>query len=153
LIDGFLGPPSIGKEAKALAEPLEAALMGIAGMVAFSGLLIAYLRYGGARREARLATAALPPSRMTAFLLHGWYLDELYSFIFVRPYEKLARFLWKWCDEWAIDDSLDRLAAFLGSSGEWLGRWATGRVSLYLLSFATGLAALLGYLALVMYGT
>ena len=46
-----------------------------------------------------------------------------------------------------IDESLDRLADGLGRSGQQLGRWATGRVSVYLASFAAGLALLLVWLA------
>ena len=46
-----------------------------------------------------------------------------------------------------IDDSLDRMAAGLGYSGNWLGRWSTGRVSIYIISFAAGGALILGYLA------
>jgi len=50
-------------------------------------------------------------------------------------------------DVGAIDDTLDRLAAGLGTSGTFLGRWSTGRVSLYIISFAAGGALILGYLA------
>ena len=55
--------------------------------------------------------------------------------------------LWQNVDEGIIDDSLDRMAAGLGTSGSWLGGWSTGRVSLYLFSFAAGGALILGYLA------
>ena len=55
--------------------------------------------------------------------------------------------LWQRFDEGVIDDSLDRLARGLGCTGSWLGRWSTGRVSIYLISFAAGGAMILGYLA------
>jgi len=50
-----------------------------------------------------------------------------------------------------IDDSLDRLAGLIGQTGEGLGRWTCGRVSVYLLSMAAGLALVLGWLAWVIF--
>ena len=125
----------------------EVALQAVAGVAALAGLVIAHFRYGGARRRSRLEEGLRPAAGMTAFLLSGWRFDDLYRFLFIRPYEALARILWVRVDEGVIDDSLDRLAAFLGWSGQWLGRWTTGRVSVYLLSFAAGLALVLAWLA------
>uniref|UniRef100_UPI00262DEE82 NADH-quinone oxidoreductase subunit L n=1 Tax=Geobacter sp. TaxID=46610 RepID=UPI00262DEE82 len=125
----------------------ELALQGIAAAVSLAGLAAAHLRYGGARRQKRLEEAATTPRGMTAFLLNGWYADSLYRLLVIRPYEALAGFLWRRVDEGVIDDSLDRLADGLGTAGQGLGRWSCGRVSVYLLSFAAGLALILGWLA------
>jgi len=125
----------------------ELALQGVAGALALLGLLGAQLRYGGAAREERLKASLLPAGPLTAFLLNGWYFDRLYHVCLIRPYQTLSRVLWQRVDEGVIDDTLDRLAAGLGSSGSLLGRWSTGRVSVYLLSFAAGGALILIYLA------
>jgi NADH-quinone oxidoreductase subunit L len=126
----------------------EIALQGVAGVLALAGLLGAHLRYSGAARQARMKTAALPMTApLTAFLLNGWYFDRLYHACLIRPYQALAHVLWQSVDEGVIDDTLDKVAAGLGASGSWLGRWSTGRVSLYLFSFAAGGALILGYLA------
>jgi NADH-quinone oxidoreductase subunit L len=125
----------------------ELALQGVAGLLALLGLLGAHLRYGGAAREARLKEAALPAAPLVDFLLNGWYFDRLYRACLIRPYQSLSRVLWQHVDEGLIDDTLDRLAQGLGHSGTWLGSWSTGRVSLYLFSFAAGGAIILGYLA------
>jgi NADH-quinone oxidoreductase subunit L len=37
------------------------------------------------------------------FLLHAWYFDDLYDFLFVRPTKRLGRFLWKTGDGTVID--------------------------------------------------
>jgi NADH-quinone oxidoreductase subunit L len=129
----------------------ELLLQTVAGLTALAGLAIAHFRYGGARRLERIAEAEGGPSGLSAFLLDGWRFDDLYRFLFIRPYEALARFFWERVDEGVIDDSLDRLAAFLGWSGEGLGQWTGGRVSLYITSFAAGAALLLVYLAWVVY--
>jgi NADH-quinone oxidoreductase subunit L len=125
----------------------ELALQGVAAVLALAGLCGAHLRFGGAAREKRLQEAALPASPLTAFLLNGWYFDRVYDACLIRPYRALSGFLWQSVDEGVIDDTLDRLAGSLGASGSWLGRWSTGRVSLYILSFAAGGALILGYLA------
>lgn len=144
-LDAFLGPP--GGAQHHMSPAVEAALQGIAATVAIAGLLIARLRYGGARRNEAVAAGKREPSALAAFLLNGWYADTLYRKVFVRPFEAMAGFLWQKVDEGVIDDSLDRLADMAGRTGRTLGSWTCGRVSTYLLSFATGLAALLGYMA------
>jgi NADH-quinone oxidoreductase subunit L len=37
------------------------------------------------------------------FLLHAWYFDDLYDFLFVRPAKRVGRFLWKVGDGAIID--------------------------------------------------
>jgi NADH-quinone oxidoreductase subunit L len=125
----------------------ELALQGVAGALALVGLLAAHVRYGAKARSLRLVEARSQASALTAFLLNGWYFDRLYRAVLIRPYRLFSGILWQRVDEGAIDDTLDRLAAGLGSSGSWLGRWSTGRVSIYIFSFAAGGALILGYLA------
>jgi NADH-quinone oxidoreductase subunit L len=125
---------------------LEMILMAVAGLISLAGLALAHYRYAGARREARIAEADAP-SALTRFLLNGWYVDDLYRVLFIRPYEATARFLWLRVDKGGIDGSLDGIGALAVKTGEGLGRWTTGRVSVYLLSFAAGAAVIVGWLA------
>jgi NADH-quinone oxidoreductase subunit L len=37
------------------------------------------------------------------FFLHAWYFDALYDFLFVRPANRIGRFLWKFGDGTIID--------------------------------------------------
>ncbi|KAF0221436.1 MAG: NADH-quinone oxidoreductase subunit [Geobacteraceae bacterium] len=149
-LGGFLAPLSgAGEEAPHATEML---LQGIAALLAIVGVAIAHLCYGGERRLARVEAAAEPPSGVVAFFLNGWYFDALYRFLFIRPFETLSRVLWERIDEGVIDDSLDRLASFFGWSGKGLGRWTSGRVSVYILSFAAGAALIIVYFAWVVRG-
>jgi NADH-quinone oxidoreductase subunit L len=125
----------------------EVALQAVAAALALAGLWAAHLRYGGTARALRLKEAMLPASPLTLFLLNGWYFDRLYHAVLIRPYQALSGVLWQQVDEVVIDDTLDRLAGGLGSTGSWLGRWSTGRVSIYIFSLAAGGALMLGYLA------
>jgi NADH-quinone oxidoreductase subunit L len=145
-LGGFFAPLPGVREAEP-SRALEIALQVVAGVAALTGLAVAYFRYGGSRRQRRVSEAEKAPAGMTAFFLNGWRFDELYRWLFIRPYEALSRFFWERCDEGVIDDSLDRLAQLLGWSGQRLGAWTTGRVSVYLLSFAAGLALVMAILA------
>jgi NADH-quinone oxidoreductase subunit L len=124
----------------------ELLLMAVAGVTSLAGLAVAHFRYSGAGRAVRIAQAETP-SVLTRFFLNGWYVDDLYRFLFIRPYEAIARFLWLRVDKGGIDGGLDGLGASALNAGEALGRWTTGRVSVYLLSLAAGAAVIVGWLA------
>ncbi len=128
----------------------ELLLQGAATIACLAGYLVARARYAGAARQSRIAEAEHEPTGLTAFLLHGWYVDHLYRALIIGPYERLAGFLWQRVDEGIIDESLDRFADLLGRTGQGLGRWTSGRVSVYLLSLAAGAALVVGYLAWVL---
>ncbi|HEX8960547.1 MAG TPA: NADH-quinone oxidoreductase subunit L [Geobacteraceae bacterium] len=145
-LDRFLDPLAV-KGAVEASPTLELLLQAVAGALALAGLAAVHYYYGGKRRQERLVSSAGPMPGPVAFLLNGWRFDDLYRVLFIRPYEVLARILWERVDEGVIDDSLDRLASILGRAGEGLGAWTTGRVSVYLLSLAAGLALVLAYLA------
>jgi len=145
-LDSFFAALKGGAPAEA-SHQQELVLQVLAGALALLGIVAAHIRYGGKARDLRIRESLAQPSPAVAFLLNGWYFDRLYHALFIRPYQVLACILWQRVDEGVIDDSLDRLAGGLGYSGSWLGRWSTGRVSLYLISFAAGTALILGYLA------
>ena len=150
---GWLGKflsATVGTEPATASHFTELALQGVAALVALVGLVVAHLRYGKGRDNA-FAAAAQPAAGITAFLLNGWYVDNLYRFLFIRPYTAMSRMLWQRIDEGVIDDGLDRLAEGLGKTGIGLGRWTSGHVSSYILSFAAGGALILGYLAWVVW--
>jgi NADH-quinone oxidoreductase subunit L len=145
-LDGFFARSASGTAAEG-SHLVEISLQGVAGGVALLGLFAAHLRYGGKSRAVRVRESEAPPSALDSFLLNGWYFDRLYHALLIAPYRFLAELLWQRVDEGIIDDSLDRLAGGLGSTGTRLGSWSTGRVSIYILSFAAGGALMLGYLA------
>jgi NADH-quinone oxidoreductase subunit L len=102
-------------------------------------------------------------------LFSGFYLDRLYQSIFVRPYQAMARFLWrqddrydqqvivggaralfrpyralaKFCwlqvDELVIDGGAEKTAGSLVTVSRGLGYWTTGRLSTYLKMLLLGL--------------
>lgn len=145
-LGGFFASLPGGHEAEA-SHSLEITLQAVAGFLALAGLGVAHFRYGKARRMEIVAAAEREPSQSVLFFLNGWRFDDLYSILFIRPFKALSRFFWEKIDEGVIDDSLDLLASGVGKSGEGLGAWTNGKVSIYIVSFAAGAALLIAYLA------
>ena len=146
LLSGFLGgipgfaPPTHPSAAT------EIALQITAAAVSLLGLGLAWLRYTG-RRRAESMQHEEAGGTFSAFLMNGWYLDSFYRLIFIRPFVRLSRFLWKGVDEAAIGDTLDGLAQLTVRLGELPSAWSTGRVATSLIALAGGTAAVLGYVA------
>lgn len=144
LLHSFLSQP--GSTEQALSHSGEILLQFVAAAVACTGLATEWFRFGGQRRCLRLAESQQPLRGLNAFLLEGWRIDALYALLFIRPYVWLSTLLWQRLDEGCIDDSLDSMAARLGRCGQWLGGLSQGRVSLSLISMATGAALMIFWL-------
>ncbi|MDD2735126.1 MAG: NADH-quinone oxidoreductase subunit L [Desulfuromonadaceae bacterium] len=148
VLNSFLSQP--GSHEGMLPHATELLLQGVAAVVAVAGISTAWFRYGGDRRQQRLALESAPARGISAFLMEGWRVDALYDFMFVRPYKWLSSILWQWVDEGCIDDTLDRTAALFGRFGHWIGARGDGRVSRSLIGMAAGAALMIGWLAWVM---
>ncbi|MGW8193124.1 MAG: NADH-quinone oxidoreductase subunit L [Desulforhopalus sp.] len=146
LLNSFLAPLDSG--GRELSHATELTLQGLSVLAVIAGIAIAWLRYGGRRGTKYTALAKIPASGIVTFLRAGWYADTLYGFLFVRPYRWMATIFWLRIDEGLIDDSLDRIALELCRLGRLLGRWGSGRVSLYMASLAAGAALMIGWFAL-----
>jgi NADH-quinone oxidoreductase subunit L len=127
-----------------LSSAMELSLQALAAVVALAGLALAYFLYAGGRWRNRSESIA---PKLADFLQNGWYFDALYRVLFVRPFERGAGFLYRQVEQGLAIGGPDRMAELTARGGELLGRWSAGRISPYLLSFAAGVALLLGYLA------
>ncbi len=147
LLDYFLA--SLNGQAGHVRLATEETLKGVASLVVLAGMVIAWLYYGYGRqhREVRIAGAEQPPTKLVAFLQAGWYFDRLYDWLFIRPFTWLAAILWQRVDEGVIDDSLDWTAVQFGRTGQFLGRWGDGRISVYMLSLVAGATLMIGWFA------
>ncbi len=144
LLSSFLGAIPGFAAAPHTSPSTEIALQIVAATVSLLGLGLARSRYSGQRREESLMREeeGLP---FTGFLLNGWYLDNLYRLLFIRPFVSVSRFLWKRIDGFVIDGTLDGLARFTMRLGGVPAGWSTGRVATSLIALAGGTAAVLGY--------
>ena len=83
------------------------------------------------------------------FLLNKWYIDELYTKIFVNPTKKIGSFFWKKGDIGVIDkfgpDGISKLVKIISNK---TGRLQTGFIYDYAFVMLLGLSILLTYLIL-----
>jgi NADH-quinone oxidoreductase subunit L len=80
------------------------------------------------------------------FLLHAWYFDDLYDFLFVRPAKRIGRFLWKTGDNTIIDGiGPDGVAARVIDITNRVVRLQTGYIYHYAFVMLIGVALLITY--------
>jgi NADH-quinone oxidoreductase subunit L len=110
--------------------------------VVAAGIYLAYLMYGkpGAQTAQQTANGIFYD-----ISLNKYYVDEIYDFVFVRPFTALAKFFASIVDPWVIDGAVNGLAATVrGFSTVWRGL-QTGNVQHYAAMFLLGALALLAY--------
>lgn len=134
-------------------EPLHAAsfnivLAMVATLVALSGLVAAYLMYGRkpATRPTGVDPLATRASGLFNALANRWWVDELYSVVFVRPYQVLAGFLAKPVDEDGIDGIANGFGYLTQGLALTLRKMQTGFVRSYALMVVVGVVAILTFL-------
>jgi len=80
------------------------------------------------------------------FLLHKWYFDELYDFLFVAPAKWIGRQLWRRGDGGVIDGALHLVAmGAVPRLTALAGRWQSGYLYHYAFAMILGIAFLLSW--------
>nr|WP_294846347.1 NADH-quinone oxidoreductase subunit L [uncultured Sphingomonas sp.] len=107
-------------------------------IVMLIGLGIAYRNYI-VKPDAPAHFVAMFP-QLHKFLMHKWYFDELYDFLFVRPAFALGRFFWHKVDEDTIDRFGPHGAAVVVATGNKITtRLQSGFIYSYALVMLLGL--------------
>jgi len=148
--EGWLAPvfADVARGTPAHAAPAaEVGLMIASIAVATVGILMAWVLYARdpelRERLARRFHAAYQ------ILLHKYWVDEIYEFLVVRPYDALSTFAWRVIDDGLIDGLGVRGAGALVRFGSGVAsRWETGYVQNYLVVFFLGVLAVLAYLVI-----
>ena len=144
----FLSPillpvSTAGREAgHELASGTEWLLIAVSVVAAVTGLLLArnwYVAREG--RPAERLAASFPGAY--ALVADKFRVDELYDFLIVRPFNKLAWILWKVIDVLVIDGILNAGAFLVELAGDVLRFLQTGNVRNYALTLFLGLIGLL----------
>jgi NADH-quinone oxidoreductase subunit L len=142
--DGFWrNSLSLGQE-NGLLERMETApwLVSVSPTLAMLiGLGIAYYMYMVDRTAPQRLAADFPG--LHRFLVHKWYFDELYDFLFVRPAFAIGRLFWKGGDGVIIDGfGPDGVSARVLDVARNSVRLQTGYVYHYAFAMLLGAAAL-----------
>jgi NADH-quinone oxidoreductase subunit L len=113
-----------------------------------AGFIIAWLSYIRYPETPQVAIRTFRP--IHAFLYNKWYFDELYDWIFVRPFKWLARVLWKVGDGLIIDGlGPDGISARVLDITNRVVRLQTGFVYHYAFVMLIGIALIISYFAWV----
>jgi NADH-quinone oxidoreductase subunit L len=170
-IEGFLEPVFASHETAHASGVLEWMLMALSAVVAFAGIVLAQYMY--------LVTPSLPGrlskryAPLYKLLSNKYYVDELYGFLFVRPFQTLAHFLDSVVDPVKLHDALfvrpfrgltsfldlvldlrvidgivNGMGSFFARSSRVLRRVQTGYVRNYALSILVGAVLIITYLVL-----
>ncbi|MCA1776457.1 MAG: NADH-quinone oxidoreductase subunit L [Loktanella sp.] len=116
----------------------------VAMVIGFLTAFMMYIRHPAFPRQ--LAEQQRP---LYNFLLHKWYFDEIYNFIFVRPALWIGRFLWKRGDEDTIDGGINGVAmGIIPFFTRQLNRAQSGYLFTYAFAMVLGLAVLLTWMTL-----
>ncbi len=105
----------------------------------FAGLLLAWQNY--IRDPAAPARTAKTFAGLYTFLVHKWYFDEVYNFLFVRGAFGFGRLFWR-NDRNVIDRfGPDGVASAVGASALVAKRFQSGLIYSYALVMLIGIAA------------
>ena len=145
-IAGFLEPSFAKLHVNAAAHhsaSLELLLMILSVVIALTGIFIAYRMYI-ARPEMAVSLAS-KFNKMYNVLYNKYFVDEIYGFVFVRPFVKTSQLLYEIADRIFIDGTINLLAYFTSWIGEGLKWFQTGYVRKYILIFMFGTVIIVGY--------
>ena len=133
---------ALGRAERPLSSSAEWLLMGLSVAVALGGLAVGWNWYGRGKGRVPDRIARTFPG-LYALVAEKFRVDELYHLVVVRPFDVLARILWKVVDVLIIDGVLNAGAFLVELVGDLLRFLQTGNVRNYALSLFLGLVALL----------
>ena len=122
---------------------LEYGLMLLSIIIALFGIYVAYLMY--------IKNTNWPEKLADRFesihkaIFNKWYVDELYAFLFVRPFHAVSNFFWKGIDIPVIDGIVNGIPRLIGWTSNVLKYIQSGQVQNYAVSIVLGTLFLLIY--------
>ena len=122
-------------------------LENISKVVAGAGVLLAVVLYGGMPKAVAALARALP--WLHKALLSKWWIDELYSFVIVRPLRAFSQVLFDVLDRGVIDAAVGGTGIFVLSNGEILRRMHTGKIATYAMVMLVGTLCVLTFWVLL----
>lgn len=122
---------------------LEYGLMFLSIAIALTGIYVAYLMYMKNRDWPKKLAARF--ATIHKIIFNKWYVDEIYAFLFVRPFHALSNFFWKGIDIPIIDGIVNGIPRLIGWSSNVLKYIQSGHVQNYAVSIVLGTLFLLIY--------
>ena len=118
----------------------EISLMAVATTIALAVLAALYVIY---KNPANLPVPDALQKGLTKVISHKFYVDEIYDTLFVKPLERLSRFLYHFADIQGVDGIVNGVASGVQQIGGLFRRLQNGNIEYYLIGMVVGAAALL----------
>jgi NADH-quinone oxidoreductase subunit L len=123
----------------------EQLLMGVSVLVAFSGLGLAWYLY--IKRPELPAQIAEATGSLYKWVLHKYWIDELYGAVIIGPLVALSRVvLWQTVDQKMIDGTVNESAVVVGEVSQAVRQQQSGLIRSYAGWIAAGAAAVVAYM-------
>ncbi|MCE7938097.1 MAG: NADH-quinone oxidoreductase subunit L [Chloroflexi bacterium CFX6] len=148
VLAGLLGPV-VGAHTAAGDGAEKMVLAVVASSVALGGLTLAYLAYAPRLGEGRPIDPGRIAARLPRLYRAAWnklYVDEIYGWLFVRPFRAAADFLWRVVDDDLVDGAVNGAGRLVAAAGQAARRAQTGLVRQYALSMLLGVVVIAVYL-------
>lgn len=139
--------PSLGGqsfEPAAVEHTTELLTMFLPVLILSAIILIAYKVYVGKKEIP--ADDTTPRRGIANLMYHKYYFDEVYSYLFVKPYNWLSETALAWFDGNVIDGIVNGVGAMMVRCGALVRRVQSGSVSLYLYLMVAGVIAIFLFL-------
>jgi NADH-quinone oxidoreductase subunit L len=137
--------PVFGEPLQQVPEITELLLIGASVAAGLAGIAVVLVYVANPQIPVNLAVRF---KSIYNLLLHKYYVDEFYSWLFVENGGRLAMFLWEFIDVRVIDASANGLARMFGAISRALRAIQTGYARVYALLMLIGTVLLLGWLIL-----
>lgn len=93
--------------------------------------------------KSRATGENLKPAFPAKVLIHKFYIDELYDFIIVKPFQRTSDFLYRWIEQTFIDKAVNGVGSLAVKSANIMRLLQTGHVGFYLFVMVFGIIAIL----------
>ena len=114
--------------------------MIISGIVGLVGIGAAWMRY------SKRTPSAQPGTALHKLVANKYYIDEIYTAVFVQPIKNVSHYLlWRIVDTGIIDGIVNGVAGAIRIIGGTLRRLQTGVVQAYIVSMVVGIVIFLAY--------
>ncbi|MBI3913493.1 MAG: NADH-quinone oxidoreductase subunit L [Chloroflexi bacterium] len=158
VIAGFVGLPSVigsnwlerffspvfGESHAPIAPALEWFLIAASVAVGLIGIGVAYWFYIARPEIPARLTQRFP--RVYQLLWNKYYVDEIYSALFVQPGHRLAQFLWEFVDVKIIDGAANGIGRAFAATSRVLRAAQTGYARAYALAMLVGTVVVIAWL-------
>lgn len=142
-LNGFLAPVIPLSHNSEIPASTEYMLIGLATVGAFIGIGLAWYKYI-AKKELPANDGEL--SGVAQLIADKYRIDELYNFLFVKPFMFLSEIAYEIIDRKVIDGAVDGVGVLSTRFSKKLRVIQSGNIGFYLLMFVIGMIAIIGYL-------